>query len=1168
MSYDWQAMFMNGLQETGSDKGGGPAIPRLAEGERRHVAALFLDLKDFTSLSESMDHEAVHSLVGGVMKVLSRVVDSHGGYVDKIEGDRIMALFGAKTAGENDSIRAVSCAVAMMRTIQGAGEYLDPRGISISARAGIASGTVTVAPDALGHLTAMGDTVNLASRLETMADEGMVLVSGRVHRECGDFFTWREMGERRVKGRRDAVQTWAPTGPGPVQLERWRTGFGAEKPPLSGRSRELEMLDSVFRAQEGCSTGANRLGGARHLLAVITGPGGIGKSRLVEEYLQWTDPRNRLVLRGYAGSFARPPFDIWISLLRNFAGIAPGTPEPGRILAEKLDAAAFSLTSRRAAETLRSAVEPLASLLSIEEDHEPGLEELSGAMDLNIVTALRDIIRALASENMVTVVLENFHNCDSASAEALSFLLGNCHQSIPLVVVVIGRNEPDWNFAGAAEDYCDTRIIEPSPLGDLECRGLIRGVTGGDLPDSAVDWLNRRSGGSPGYLIELLRYLADSGKLERTPRGWILEDPGEETVPDSLSGLISSRVDRMEPSLRKVLQYCSVLGEEFTGAHYKIYASMAGLGNTGVQQLEQLRSGGFLQARSEHGGAAYSFGNPLFRVTALDTLLYFNRKTLHRLAAESSIALLGENSYGASPEIACHYHSAGMITKAVEWGVKAMDLYASAYRHREVETWSQKLLEWVDGADRKWLFQVLKRLETSLAATGATGRREELLPRLMELAEEPCCSGEMAWVLREYGGYHYITGNTGKAASMYNRALTLAEKRGDLDLQSDILNRLGEIASTSGKVQRAEKYYARALETAETAGSQARAASALICMGTLHLNRGKAAAALEHYRRAEGLTDSRQMRMQITANIGMTLSILERGEEALERFQEALGESRETGDRIAEGAILGNMGILLQNRGSMDEALESFEAALAIARETGNRKGEGIVLGNMGILHNHQGRLIKARECYSRSLELRREAGNMRGQAVALLNMGSLDLELGSIRSARDCFLSALEIAREIMSPTDEAVALGNLGQVCLREGNLDEAEGHARDSVAISETTGARKNLASGLQTLGMILLEKGDAEASREVLDRSLRVSAEIGNRCMECVTLGILGWMDLGAGDHAAAVAKYQAARKTIEELGLGMKDMERFISLHRELVSRGAAGVPRELPGSWS
>ncbi len=1158
MSYNWRSMFMNGLQETGSDKGGSRAVPRLAEGERRHVAALFLDLKDFTSLSESMDHEAVHSLVGGVMKVLSRVVDSHGGYVDKIEGDRIMALFGAKTAGENDSIRAVSCAVAMMRTIQGAGEYLDSRGISISARAGIATGTVTVAPDALGHLTAMGDTVNLASRLETMAEEGMVLVSGRVHRECGDFFTWREIGERSVKGRRDTVQTWAPTGPGPVQLGRWRAGFGAEKPPLSGRSRELEMLDSVFQAQEGCSTGANRLGGARHLLTMITGPGGIGKSRLVEEYLHWTDPGNRLVLRGHTGSYARPPFDIWLSLLRNFAGIAPGTPEPGRILAEHLDAAAFSLTSQRAAGTLRSAVEPLAALLSIEEDHEPGLEERSWEMDLNILTALRDMIRALASENMVTVVLENFHNCDSASAEALSFLLGNCHQSIPLVVVVIGRNEPEWNFQGIAEDYCDTRIIEPSPLGDLDCRGLIRGVTGGDLPDSAVDWLNRRSGGNPGYLIELLRYLADSGRLERTPGGWSLEDPGEETVPDSLAGLISSRVDRMEPSLRKVLQYCSVLGEEFTYEHFRIYARTAGLGENGIEELEKLRSRGFLQIRNEPGGTACSFGNPLFRLTALDTLLYFNRKTLHRLAAESAITLLGEKSYGASPEIACHFHAAGMITEALEWGIKAMDLYASAYRHREVEAWSEKLLEWVDGRDRKWLFQVLKRFEASLAATGATGRREELLARLLDLAEDPCCSEEMAWVLRELGGYHYITGNPGKAASMYDRALSLANGQGNLELQSDILNRLGEIASTSGRTQRAEKYYAMALEVAETAGSSSRAASALICMGNLHLNRGKATEALEHYRRAERLTDSRQVRMQITANMGMTLSILERGEEALERFREALGESRETGDRIAEGAILGNMGILLQNRGSMDEALDSFEAALTIARETGNRKGEGIVLGNMGILHNNQGRLIKARECYSRSLELRRGSGNKRGQAVALLNMGSLDLELGSIRSARDCFRSALEISREIMNPSDEAVALGN----------LEDAESSARDSVAISESTGARKNLASGLQTLGTVLLEKGDMEGARGSLNRSLELSREIGNRCMECVTLGILGWMDLGESHTEAAVEKYRAARNTIEELDLGRKDMERFIDLHRELVSMGIAGVPPGLPGSWS
>ena len=278
MSHNWQSMLRNGLDsitETSSKSG----RPQMAEGERRRVAALFLDLKDFTSLSESMDHEAVHGLVGGVMKVLVSVVDSHGGYVDKIEGDRIMALFGATYSAENDSIRAVSCAMSMLRTIQSASEFLSDHNIRISARAGIACGPVTVAPDALGHLTATGDTVNLASRLESRALEGTVLVSGRVYRQCGDFFLWEDCGRISIRGRSKTVQSWRPLGPGSEQKDRWKAAASVAVMPFTGREEEMKELNDSLELQNSGKVGFNRFGGRRHIAVHVCGPAGIGKKQ-------------------------------------------------------------------------------------------------------------------------------------------------------------------------------------------------------------------------------------------------------------------------------------------------------------------------------------------------------------------------------------------------------------------------------------------------------------------------------------------------------------------------------------------------------------------------------------------------------------------------------------------------------------------------------------------------------------------------------------------------------------------------------------------------------------------------------------------------------------------------------------------------------------------------
>lgn len=1162
---------LHSLSETGSSSAG---TPRMTDGERRHVAALFLDLKDFTSLSESMDHEAVHSLVGGVMKVLAGVVDRHGGYVDKIEGDRIMALFGARKATENDSIRAVSCAMAMLRLIAGAGEYLITRGIKISARAGIACGTVTVAPDALGHLTAMGDTINLASRLETLAEEGTVLVTGRVHRECGDFFTWQEKGEQSIRGRISTVQTWTPTGPGPVQMGRWNSSKNVATAPLTGRSRELEIIEELFQRQRSCSTGKNRLGGFRHILIDLQGAAGIGKSRLVDELLLWKKKDNYLVLRGHAVSFAQPPFDAWISLLRNFAGVLPGDPEASETLKAKLSETAASLPEGETLESLRESSELLAALVSLEEGHEPGSEDDIKDLHLQMMLSMRNLIRALAFEKQVIIVLDNMQNCDTASLEALSFLLSNCHQRIPLLVIFIERPGEKSLLPPVKDDYCEIHELVLEPLSDFDCRGIMRKMTGSDLPDKAIAWISERSGGNPFYLIELIRYLLDSGRLEKDKNGWKLSDSIEETIPDSLAGLVRSRIDCMNPLLRRVLQYCSVLGQEFTLNHYRVYRRMAGLSDRMVENLDDLEKSGFLEKERGQQDNLYSFRNPLFCISAYDTLLHFNRKTLHKLAAESKIEALGESSFGASPEIACHFESAGLVRMAVKWGIKAMDLYMTAYRNHELIKWAKMIEKWISRLEEherpEPLFQVLRRYEVTLSLIGSTKRRMEVLNRLKALTGENCCIHHLPWVLKELGGYSYITGNPQRAISFYEKALKEAEDTEDGELKADILSRLGEIASAKGEVSLAEQNFSRALTMAKNIGSPSREASVLTYMGTLSLNRGDAGKALELYRKAESIAVSenqRNMRMKALANTGMTLSILEKGEEALRCFETALAESREMGDRMAEGAILGNMGILHQNHGRMDLALECFESALQIARETENRKGEGIVLGNMGILHNHQGRLIKARECYSRSLELRREAGNRRGQAVALLNMGSLDLELGSIRSARDCFMNALEIAREIESASDEAVALGNLGLVHLHERRLEEAEQHARASIAISEKTGAQKNLVSSLHTLGLVLVKKKDRTAAEEVLDRALEISIEIGNRQKECLVLSALGCIDIEKNRIDTATERYKRAKLIINELDLGRKDMEMFLNLQEELISAGAEKSQAGLPENW-
>jgi len=1147
----------------------------LVEGERRHVAALFLDLKDFTSLSESMDHEAVHSLVGGVMKVLAGVVDAYGGYVDKIEGDRIMALFGATRSGENDSIRSVSCAMEMLSTIKSAREYLSSHDISISARAGIACGSVTVAPDALGHLTAMGDTINLASRLEGLADEGTVLVSGRVCRECGDHFLWQNCGIKDIRGRASTVETWMPLGPGPVQTERWRKSAGVARAPLTGRSRELEMLEELFEKQSSRSTGVNRLGGSRHIAVNVTGPVGIGKSRLVNELIEWHKGENWTVLRGYSRAFAQPPFTVWSTLLRNLLGIEQGASDASAALESRLELTASIIPGSEHAEAISSSAAFLSTLLSLEAYHE--LEnEFEEKNHLDLTTSVRNLIRAMGAGGRVIVVLEDMHNADPASLDTLSFLLSNCHLPNPLLVICLDRTQADGSATCSSleSEYCEVHRIEISPLGDDECRGIMEHMVGPQLPDAAVQWLTKRAGGNPLYLIELLRYLVDSGRLDEIDGRWVLADSLDDSVPDSLAGLVRARIDRMVPEARKVLQYCSVLGQQFSLAHFREYSLMAGLQNDSEESLSDLCDRGFLNRHEKTSGVEYSFSNPLFCHSAYDTLLHFNRKTLHRMAAEAALETMGSQAAGSAPLIAHHWAEAGSIENAVKWGLTALDLYSASCQHDEVVQWVQKLEDWLKNWDdvlkQELTVKVLLKHQKTLALTGNTDREKEVLDRLLELTSAETCSVYRPRVMALFGTHCFNTGNHGQASSFYHRALGGAKKLKNTELQADLLNRIGTLSRTTGRTAQAEEYFKKALDAALSAGAASIQADVLTELGTLSLNRGKTADALTFYEQARTIADSegnRHLKVNVLANLGMTMSILERNSDALEYFGEALAESRETGNRKAEGVILGNMGILNQNLGNMDAALESLESALTIARETGARGSEGIVLGNLGILHNQQGRLFKARECYSRSLEIRREVGNRRGQAVALLNIGSLDLEMGSTRSAEDCYRKALEISRQIDSPKDETVALGNLSRVHLKLGRLDRAEKLAREALQIAERIEVPKSVVSNLNTLGLILIENEHTEEARTVLSRALKLSREIGRLQDESLILGALGCLNLISGSTETALVLYSESRFIIERLKLGERDMEMFHRLREGLFEKGVDRSRLDLPSNW-
>ncbi len=1141
MKSDLQSIFRDDLVRLSRAIGPRSAdTPRLRQGERREVAILFLDLKDFTSMAEGMDHEILHDLVGGVMTALSRVVEVHGGYVDKIQGDQIMALFGARTAGENDCVRAVACGMRMLDTVREINETLQEAGIELAVRIGISSGQATVAPDALGHLTAMGDAVNLASRMESTAGVNTLQVPEHVRSTCGDIFEWSDLGCIHVKGKAEDVHIFTVVGPGSVQKERWERAARISRSSLVGRADELSLLDDLFERQFTGAPGRNRLGGSRHIILHVVGEAGIGKSRLIHEFLlekRKTDS-SFSTLQGRTLSFAQPPFWVWISLIRNHLGIDLGEPGAWGKLCSKVSQIAGSLDDRTAGSELTASIPFLAELLSIPVD-ESRLRTIDDGMRYSEkMIAVRNLLRAAGQLGRTVVLLDDLHCIDNASRETFEFVVSNCETRYPLLFLTLYRPESAASpLPDIPEGYAETSLLTVERIGDENCMELMECMLGADVSPASAAFILERSSGNPFFLEELIMDLIESGKIgERDGRWELSGHPGEIYVPSSLNGLVRSRIDRLPADRKMGLQFCSVLGMEFLLMLYRrLHEKLRNEGDPeGI--LTDLVQMDFLCAAEETVGLKYMFRHILIHDSAYDSLLYHNRRSLHRYVAEAIEEIFPEEADSLSPVIAWHWERSGDSEKAVFWGIRALDNCARTFQNEEGLSWAAKLSDWLerDTDDPERDNDRLKVLSSETQILFVQGRYSMVLEKLEKMESLVGEEGGGEWLLLIHslrGDVFRLTGRTGEAGDEFELALDLAKETGERIKERSVLCKLGLVLSDRGMTDDARKNFSQAMILSREAGDRISEGHALNNLGNLNYMQGKT-------------------------------------EEAIWCFEQALDIARETGDRRTESIDQSNLGNLMRIRGRMTEATDCFTKALMIAREVGDRRNEGVILTSISLLHGCQGRMKDALACNRQALEIARETGVRHFEASVLGSLGSQYHSLGDLDEAMSCFSEALQIHREIDSHDGEGVQLRYMGLLMADQDRMEEALKSCESALALHRDTGNQRDIARDLSALGRILSEAGKLSEAREHCRTALEISALTGDRISEATTLATLAGINVADGDSTAALERYGSAVSIIEELALVRLHFGNLEAVRRKLIDSGVEEERVPLPPSWA
>jgi len=568
--------------------------------ERRLVSVLFADLVGYTSVSEARDPELIQEALNLCFDCLSAEIQRFGGYVDKVVGDEIMALFGAPRAQEDDAGKSVAAALAMQRALEELTPQLQERlGEGFRMRVGINTGLVVTGAVGPGGYTVTGDAVNVAARLEKAAEPGAVLVGESTRRLARRQFRWGERQEFAVKGRTDPVVCYAVEE---LRAAPLRLVPAPSETPFVGREEHLQRIRQVWAASQT---------GPEQVLQVV-GEAGIGKTRLLAHLFATagTPPEQVLYTR------ADTPPRTFGPLLQLLPSLRENLP---RGFQERVEALAR--------------VHEVAEAPEVEPDW--------------LVDGLTEVIRALAADGPVALVLDDMHRADSATVDVVEKLLPRL-STLPVLTLLLrqptGRRLRRVSMA-------DSLTLEP--LSEQQAQALVLGAAP-SLSEGTVTEIVSRAGGNPLYL-ELL-----AAATAAAPEG--------ARLPESLQTAVVARVDELDETSRRVLREASVFGQSFYEEPLKLTTTVSeGL----YEALAHLCEVGLLDELPDVRRRGYQFRHSLVQQVLYEGLLRRQRAELHLRAAES-LELVQEEGMEVEPEqLAFHFQEAGHNERAAAYHLAA-----------------------------------------------------------------------------------------------------------------------------------------------------------------------------------------------------------------------------------------------------------------------------------------------------------------------------------------------------------------------------------------------------------------------------------------------------------------------------------------------------------------
>lgn len=989
----------------------------------------------------------LHHFTGAAQEIVHRYEGSINKLAVDDKGTISIVLLGAPPrAHEDDPERALRCALDLQK-------LASQQGLELAI--GVTTGRVFAGPvggETRREYTVMGDTVNLAARLMSVAGAGQIRCDFETYRNARHRLTFDLLPSVRVKGKAGLIRVYQPTGEA-ERVEERKAGSA-----LVGRHTEVAQLATALDEV--------RSGGSRILL--IEGEAGIGKSRLVEELVSLMREQGMAGLLGRGRSIEQQtPYRAWRDVFSSYfylEQVDDPLVRQRRVQDHVLDVAP----------DLIERIPLLNDVLNL------GLPEnaLTASLDTHLrheslVSLLLALLRNWAVERPLVLVLEDAHWLDSLSwdltlqvARALSVA------RVPLLLVVVtrpmegevARNEP--GLLARMEETEHLPLASMAPEETLALAAAKLGIIDDGLPETVAELIQERAGGNPFFAEELAYTLRDNGLItlkteDGHTRCFVSGDLERvaQRLPDTIQGIVLSRIDRLPPEEQLTLKVAAVIGRTFgytalydtLGEHMELSHRLLRLYLDDLAQLD------LTPLEAPEPELTYIFKHIITQEVAYETLLFSQRRQLHR-----TVASWYERNYGDSPAgqpgdglesplapyfplLVYHWHQAEDRDRERQYAGLAGKWAAAQFANVEAAGYLSRALELTPEDDLAARYDLLLTREAVNELRGEREAQARDLETLFVLAEALDDDRRRANVALSQANFFEATSDYAAALEAVRRAIKIAERTEELGDDNAGYIAWGKVLVSQGDYDAARSPLERALDLARTTRNRHAEAQSLYRLGHVSLAQGDYAAAEEHYARA------------------------------LEIF-------RADGNRRGEADSLSMLGVINEELGDYPAARDHYEQALSIHRVTGDRRGQTTVLSNLGVVYCDLGDYEAARVYHQQSRNIRITIADRSGEAVSLVNLGLVFHELGDDQAARQHCEQALAVFREIGDPRGQGYSLTYLGHALVDLGELKDAAKVYEEAVRLRREMGQYSLLIDDWAGLARVALAQGRADVALE--------------------------------------------------------------------------------------